>query len=165
MKKDSKKNKKNNKDSKPKENSFKSFLKKRAPLYLAVIALVVVFVIPELTKGTLESSLPELSAAEQEAVDILMGYNGPNESGLTVMDAISIEIDEVYPNEKIYDDGRTEVELVATDVSAEEYQIVLNFKSHKGEMNYDWSVNTDSGEIISNNEESKRIISLVDFYD
>ncbi len=162
LKKDDKKNRDNDK---PKENSFRSFLKKRAPLYLAVVAIVVVFVIPELTKGTLENSLPELPAAEQEIVNILMEYDGPNKVGLTVMDAISIKIDEEYLNEKIYDNKRTQIELVVTDVSAEEYQIVLNFKSHKGEMNYDWNVNTNSEEIISNNQESKHIINLVDFYD
>lgn len=169
LKKDDKKNrdkkKKNRDNDKPKENSFRSFLKKRAPLYLAVVAIVVVFVIPELTKGTLESSLPELPVAEQEIVDILMEYDGPNEVGLTVMDAISIKVDEEYPNEKIYDDERTQIELVVTDVSTEEYQIVLNFKSYRGEMNYDWNVNINSEEIISNNQESKHIINLVDFYD
>lgn len=167
LKKDDKKNrgKKNRGNDKPKENSLKSFLKKRAPLYIAVVALVVVFVVPELTKGTLESSLPELPAAEQEVVDILMGYNGPNEAGLTVMDAISIKIDEEYPNEKIYDDKRTQIELAVTDVSTDEHQVTLNFKSHKGEMNYDWNVNTSSEEIVSNNQESKHIINLVDFYD
>lgn len=167
MKKDGKKGKgkKGKGNDRPKENSLKSFLKKRAPLYLAVVALVVVFVIPELTKGTLESSLPELSAAEQEAVDILMGYNGPNEAGLTVMDAISIKIDEEYPNEKIYDDKRTQIELAVTDISTEERQVTLSFKSYKGEINYDWNVNTSSEEIVSNNQESKHIISVVDFYD
>jgi len=35
------------KEDKPKKNDFKSFLKKRAPIYLALIAMLVVFVIPE----------------------------------------------------------------------------------------------------------------------
>ena len=42
------------KEDKPKKNDFKSFLIKRAPIYLALIAMLVVFVIPEMTKGTLE---------------------------------------------------------------------------------------------------------------
>ena len=70
--------KKKEKKKNQKKNDFKAFLKKRAPVYLGLIALFVVFVIPELTKGDLESSLPELSAEEQQVVDILMGYNGPN---------------------------------------------------------------------------------------
>ena len=158
---------KNNKkkENKPKKNSFKSFLKKRAPIYLALIAMLVVFVIPELTKGDLESSFPELSAEEQRAVDVLMRYNGPNESGLTVMEAISNKISEEYPDEKIFDHKKTKVNLTVSDVNSEEYQIILNFESHKGEMNYDWNVKMNSGEITSNNSEAKYIIDLVDFYD
>ena len=153
------------KKERPKENSFRAFLKKRAPIYLAVVALVVVFVIPEFTKGTLENSLPELADNEQKIVDVVMKYNGPNESGLTVMDAIAMKIEEEYPNEKIYEDRGTVIDLQVTDVSAEEYQVVLNFKSQKGEISYDWNVNTGSEEITSNNSESKYIINLVDFYD
>ncbi len=153
------------KEEKPKKSDFKAFLKKRAPIYLGIMGLFILFVVPDLMKGDLESSFPELSSEEQQVVDILMGYNGPNESGLTVMDAISMKISEEYPDEKIYDNKKTEVGLTVSSVGSEEYQVVLNFESHKGEMNYDWNVNMDSGKITSNNQESKHIIDLVDFYD
>ena len=153
------------KEEKPKKNDFKAFLKKRAPIYLGIIGLFILFVVPDLMKGDLESSFPELSSEEQQVVDILMGYNGPNESGLTVMDAISMKISEEYPDEKIYDNKKTNVELTVSIVDSEEYQVVLNFESHKGEMNYNWNVDMTSGKITSNNQESKYIIDLVDFYD
>ncbi len=153
------------KEEKPKKNDFKAFLKKRAPIYLGIIGLFMLFVVPDLMKGDLESSFPELSSEEQQVVDILMGYNGPNESGLTVMDAISMKISEEYPDEKIYDNKKTNVELTVSIVDSEEYQVVLNFESHKGEMNYNWNVDMTSGKITSNNQESKYIINLVDFYD
>jgi len=153
------------KEEKPKKNDFKAFLKKRAPIYLGIMGLFMLFVVPDLMKGDLESSFPELSSEEQQVVDVLMGYNGPNESGLTVMDAISMKISEEYSDEKIYDNKKTNVELTVSSVGSEEYQVVLNFESHKGEMNYNWNVNMDSGKITSNNQESKYIIDLVDFYD
>ncbi len=153
------------KEKKPKKNDFKAFLKKRAPIYLGIIGLFILFVVPDLMKGDLESSLPELSSEEQQVIDVLMGYNGPNESGLTVMDAISMKISEKYPDEKIYDNKKTNVELIVLSVGSEEYQVVLNFESHKGEMSYDWNVDMTSGKITSNNQESKYIINLVDFYD
>lgn len=153
------------KEERVKKNDAKSFLKKRAPFYLAGIALLVVFVIPEITKGNLENSLPELSSEDQQVFDTLMGYNGPNETGLTVVDAIKNKINDEYPNEKIFDNKKTNVDLYVIKINSEEYQIILNFKSHKGEMNYDWNINTSSGKIISNNQESKHIIELVDFYD
>ena len=156
---------KKKKEEKPKKNDFKSFLKKRAPIYLALIAMLVVFVIPEMTKGTLEKSFPEFSAEEQQVVDILMKYDGPNNDGLTVLEALKNKISEEYPDEKIYDHKKTIVDLSVTNVNSEEYKVIFNFKSHKGEMNYDWNVNVISEEITSNNSESKHIIDLVNYYD
>ena len=156
---------KKKREEKPKKSGFKSFLKKRAPIYLALIAMFVIFVIPELTKSSLESSLPELSSEEQQVVDVLMGYNGPNESGLTVMEAISDKISEEYPDEKIFDNKKTTVNLTVSNLDSEKYQVILNFESYKGEINYDWNVNINSGEITSNNSESKYIIDRVDFWD
>jgi hypothetical protein len=153
------------KEEKPKKNDFKAFLKKRAPIYLGIIGLFILFVVPDLMKGDLESSFPELSSDEQQVVDILMGYDGPNESGLTVMDAISMKISEEYPDEKIYDNKKTNVELTVSSVDSEKYQVVLDFESHKEDFHYDWNVDMSSGKITSNNQESKYIIDLVDFYD
>lgn len=150
---------------KPKKSDFKAFLRKRAPIYLGIMGLFMLFVIPDLIKGNLESSFPELTSEEQQVLDILMKYDGPNDSGLTVMDAISMKISEKYPDEKIYDSKKTKVGLTVSNIDSEEYQVILNFKSHKGEMNYDWNVDMSSEKIISNNQESKYIIDLVDFYD
>jgi len=156
---------KKKKEGKPKKSDFKAFLRKRAPIYLGIIALFIVFVIPELTKSDLESSLPELSDEDQKVVDILMEYNGPNQLGLTVQEAISNKISEEYPNEKIFNNKKTNVELTVTNIDSEKYQVVLNFESYNGEINYDWNVDVDSGKITSNNPESKHIIDVVDFYD
>ena len=153
------------KEEKPKKSDFKAFLRKRAPIYLGIMGLFILFVVPDLMKGDLESSFPELTSEEQQVIDILMKYDGPNDSGLTVMNAISMKIDEEYPDEKIYDNKKTKVELIISNINSEEYQVVLNFKSHKGEMNYDWNVDVSSEKITSNNQESKYIINLVDFYD
>lgn len=153
------------KEDKPKKNDFKSFLRKRAPIYLALIAMFVVFVIPEMTKGTLEKSFPEFSSEEQQVIDILMKYDGPNNDGFTVLEALEDKISKEYPDEKIFDNKKTTVDLAITNVDTEEYKVNFNFKSHKGEMNYDWNVNIISEEITSNNSESKYIIELVNYYD
>ena len=156
---------KKEKEEKPKKNSFKAFLKKRAPIYLGLMGLFMIFVIPELTKGDLESSFPELGFEEQQVVDLLMGYNGPNESGLTVMDAISMKISEEYPDEKIFENKKTTVGLTVSSIDSENYQVVLDFESHKEDFHYDWNIDMNSGEITSNDSESKHIIDLVDVYD
>lgn len=151
-------------EEKPKKSDFKAFLKKRAPIYLAVIAMVAIYVIMPLQEKNFEKSLPELSIEEEQILEILMTYDGKN-GGYTVKDAIKDQISEEYPDEKIFDNKKTSVELTVSNINSEEYQIIFNFKSHKGEMNYDWNVNSSSGEISSNNSESKYLINKVDFYD
>ena len=153
------------KEEKPKKNDFKAFLKKRAPIYLALIAMLIVFIIPELTKGDLENSFQEITSEEKQILDILMDYNGPNGSGLTVLEAITNKISEEYPDEKIFDHKKTVVDLTISKLNDEEYNIELNFKSYKGELNYDWNVDKSLETITSNNQDSKHIIDIVDFYD
>ena len=153
-------------EQKPKKNNLKAFLKKRAPLYLAGIALIVISANGVLSEKHLDNFLIDLSEEEQIVVDILMQYNGPNESGLNVKDAIENKINEEFPNMKIFDDRNTRIHVVVTNVNFQEYQVILNFKSDKGnDINFDWNVNIDSKEIKSNNPESKHIINTVDFYD
>ena len=161
MVKDSKK-----KEEKPKESEFKKFLIKRAPIYLAAIAIVIIFIVPELTKGDLQSSFPEtLTEEEKLVVDTLMAYDGPNKEGLSIMNAISNEISDEYPNEKIYDSKKTKVNVVVSNLESENYQIVFDFESYKGDFHYDWNLDLQTGDVTGNDEESKYIISLVDFYD
>jgi hypothetical protein len=155
---------KKSEEEKPKKSDFKAFLKKRAPIYLAVIAMVAIYVIMPLQEKNFEKSLPELSIEEEQILEILMTYDGKN-GGYTVKDAIKDQISEEYPDEKIFDNKKTSVELTVSNINLEEYQIIFNFKSHKGEINYDWNVNSSSGEISSNNSESKYLINKVNFYD
>ena len=153
-------------EEKPKKSDFKAFLKKRAPIYLGIIALLIIFVVPELTKHNLQNSFPDkLNDNEKKAFDILMSYKGPNEKGLSVIDAISNKIDEEYPNEKIYDNKKTKINFLVSNIKSNEFQISLNFISYKGEMNYSWNIDVETSEIKANNPESKYIIDLVDYYD
>ena len=153
-------------EEKPKERSFKKFLKKRAPIYLAVLAILIVFIVPELTKGDLQSNLPEtLTEKERQVVDTLMSYKGPNKEGLSLMDAISNQINENYPNEKIYDNKKTKVSVSVAELKGESYQVIFDFESYKEDFHYDWNVNMLNGEIDGNNPDSKYLVDLVDFYD
>lgn len=161
MVKDSKK-----KEEKPKESQFKKFLIKRAPIYLAAIAIVIIFIVPELTKGDLQSSIPQtLTEEEKLVVDALMAYNGPNEEGYSLMEAISDEISEEYPNEEIYKNKKTKANVVVSNVDNEMYQVAFDFESYKNDLHYNWNINMNTGDIKGNDDESKHIVDLVDFYD
>jgi len=161
MVKDSKK-----KVEKPKGSSFKKFLKKRAPFYLAGIAILIIFVIPELTKGDLQSNLPgNFSDEEQEVLNTLMSYKGPDNEGKSVYDAISDQINEYYPNEQIYDNKNTKINVSISKLEEENYKIIFNFDSYKEDLHYNWNVNLQDGKIDGNDRDSKYIIDFVDFYD
>lgn len=156
------------KEDKPKKSDFKAFLKKRAPIYLGIVAIFVVFVIPELTKGDLQSSFPDnLTDDEKQVLEILMSYSGPNEKGLTVMNAIKDQIATEYPDEKIYNNKKTKVELNITRQvdSTENYKVVLIFESYKGKIDYVWNVNLNTKEIKAESSNAKHIIDIVNYYD
>lgn len=157
------------KEEKPKKSDFKAFLKNRAPIYLGIIAIFVIFVVPELTKGDLQSSFPDnLTDKQKQIVEILMSYNGPNEKGLTVMSSITEQIAKEYPNEKIYDNKKTKVDLVVSsaDESTENiYKVILTFESYKGKTEYVWNVDQDTKEIEAKNSNAKHVIDIVNYYD
>ena len=157
------KDKKKDEVEKPKKQGLQAFLKKRAPFYLAAVALIVISAQSILSEKNFENSLPELSGEEQMAVNTLLNYNAGVESKLTVKEVIKNQIDEEYPDEKIYGHKKTVLDLSVTNVNSDEYNVILNFKSYKGEMNFDWNINLESQEITSNNPESKHVIDVVTF--
>ena len=157
------KDKKKKDEEKPKKAGFKAFLKKRAPFYLAAVALIVISAQSVLSEKNFENSIPELSDEEQMVVDTLFNYNAGVESKMTVKEVIKNQIDEEYPDEKIYGHQKTALDLTVTNVNSNEYNVILNFKSYKGEMNFDWNVNIENQEITSNNPESKYVIDVVTF--
>jgi len=164
MNKDTKK-----KEEKPKKSDFWIFLKKRAPIYLGILAIFVIFIIPELTKGDLQSSFPDdLTADQKQIMEILMSYNGSNEKGLTVMNAIVEQIAEKYPDEKIYANKNTKVDIIFSnkDQSTKNtYKVIFMFESYKGKMEYVWNVNTDTKQIEAKNSDAKHILDIVNYYD
>ena len=157
------KDKKKDEIEKPKKSGLQAFLKKRAPFYLAAVALIVISAQSVLSEKNFENSLPEFSGEEQMAVNTLLNYNAGVESKLTVKEVIKNQIDEEYPDEKIYGHKKTVLDLSVTNVNSDEYNVILNFKSYKGEINFDWNVNVESQEITSNNPDSKHVIDVVRF--
>ena len=164
MKKDKKpeKEKKGNK-----EKSAKSFLKKRAPIYLAIITMLIVFVVPELTAGSLQDHIPnDLTGGEKEALEVFLAYRGPNNFGLNPVDALSEKIADDYPDEKIFDSKDTVVMFSVSESSestGDEYQIILDFKTKKENTVYEWIINTETGDITSVTQDAKKIIEIVDY--
>ena len=156
-------------EKKKKKSDFKEFLKKRAPIYLGLIGLFIIFVVPELTQSNLQNSLPrDFSPEEQKTIDILFEYDGDNNKGLKLFDAISNKINSEYPDEKIYDHKETQIQLFVknSESTPESFsEIHLIFTTYKENIEYIWYVNSSTEEIRPANLEAKNILGIVDYYD
>jgi len=152
-------------------SSFGKFLKKRAPIYLGILALFLVFVIPELTKAGLDDILPGLEDAdEQRALDALMAYSGPDRTGFTMKEAISDKIAEEF-GDSIYGHKNTTASVSVTapqSLQAEAggaYEVMLEVDTHKGSLSYKWIVDPGSGAVDSDDPPSEYLVDYVNFYD
>ena len=148
--------------------SFSSFLKKRAPIYLGIIGLFMIFAYPALTEKNLESLLVDDSfeGREKIAVEMVKFYKGTNDTGMTILQVIEEKINDKYSDQKIFDDEDTWAEFTAEATNTKNYDVVFVFSVENNQsMRYEWNVNLESGEISSTDGPSRIILQTVDHYD
>ena len=147
--------------------SFSAFLKKRAPIYLGLIGLFFLFAYPALMEKNLESHIPsDLTDEEKKLVDLVLSYNGINNSGMTIMNILEEEISAKYPDEKIFDTEITLLKMNFQQLSDSNFshEITFLFMVNEDIITYTWNVNIDSGDITHTNQEAKRILDIVNYY-
>ena len=150
------------------QKSFTAFLKKRAPNYLGLIGIFFLFAYPPLIDKNLESHIPtNLSEDQQAMVDSILSYNGLNNSGMTIMNVLEEEISTKYVDEKIFDTEITLLKLEFQKLSDSDssHEVTFLFMINEDILTYTWIVNMNSGEISSGNQEAKRILDIVNYYD
>ena len=156
---------------KPKKKSdLKAFLKKRSFIYIGLLVLFLMFLIPDLTsQSDLENKLANhLEGEPKQAVDLLKSYKGSNEKGLSIIEALSRQIDNSYPSEKILEHQETQVNFDA--ILKEEqnghmiFEVNFSFDTYKENLEYVWNVNIITGEIQAVNSNARKILDIVDFY-
>ena len=148
--------------------SFSSFLKKRAPIYLGIIGLFMIFAYPALTEKNLESLLADDSfeGNERIAVEMVKFYKGTNDKGMTILQVIEEKINDKYSDQKIFDDEDTWAEFTATATNTKNYEVVFVFSVENNQsMRYEWNVNLESSQISSTDGPSRIILQTVDHYD
>jgi hypothetical protein len=148
--------------------SFSSFLKKRAPIYLGIIGLFMIFAYPALTEKNLESLLADDSfeGNERIAVEMVKFYKGTNDKGMTILQVIEEKINDKYSDQKIFDDEDTWAKFTAEATNTKNYEVVFVFSAENNQsMRYEWNVNLESGEISSTDDLSRIILQTVDHYD
>jgi hypothetical protein len=150
--------------------SFSAFLKKRAPIYLGLIGLFIIFAYPALTEKNLESLLADDSfeGNERIAVEMVKFYKGSDDSGISVMDVIEEKINDKHEGQKIFDHEKTWADFTVEAVNNNNkvYEVVFAFNAENNEpLQYEWHVNIETGEIDPRDTPSKIIIQRVDYYD
>ena len=150
--------------------SFSSFLKKRAPIYLGIIGLFMIFAYPALTEKNLESLLADDSfeGNERIAVEMVKFYKGTNDTGMTILQVIEEKINDKYSDQKIFDDKDTWAKFTAEAVNNNNrvYEVVFLFSvDNKQSMKYEWHVNIENETIDPRDTPSRIILQIVDSYD
>ncbi len=155
-----------------KESDLKKFLKKRSFLYLMCAVVFVVFFVPDMiAPSDLENKLVEnLESDEQNtAWNIVKSYNGPDNSGYNLFDAIISQTENAYPNERILKHNDTMLEVSILDIHEQNdiifYEVHFIFQTYDTVREYIWNVNIETEEIIPVNDNARKMMNIVDFYD
>ncbi len=167
--------KKNSESKKPQEpKSFGAFLKKRAPIYLGLLGLFFIFAYPAITEKNLDSLLDDsFEDDERIAVDMVKFYTGPNDTGISMIEAIEEKINDKFEGIKIFDDNETSAEFIVDPIppfleAHKEFthQVVFTFNTESNkQLVYSWSVNVQSGEISPIDIDFKIIQQTVVYFD
>ena len=154
--------------------SFSAFLKKRAPIYLGLIGLFLLFVYPAMTEKNLDSILDDSGVGDYRiAVDMIKFYSGPNDSGIKIIEVIEEKINEKHEGQKIFDDENTYatffVEPIPPFLEANDeftHQVIFRFDAEDNQqLVYNWFVNIENGEISPIDDDTKNIQQTVDYSD
>ena len=147
--------------------SFGAFLKKRAPIYLGLIGLFLLFAYPALTEKDLNSILDDsFEGNEKIAIDMIRFYSGPNDSGITILEVIEERINEKYEGQKIFDNEKTRAEFIVEKEDNKLYEVVFIFNAEDDQsIRYEWHANIETGEISPRDNTTKTIQQIVDYSD
>lgn len=148
---------------------FSKFLQKRAPFYIAALAIVIIFIVPALTakdfEDTIEESLTDISAQERIVLEYMLDYTGGDDSGIDLRDATSDMITDDYPDGNVFEHRSTTLHIAVMPISIDIYRVIMDFESYNGQHYFDWEINMDAGDIKGNNNISKDVLDVVNFYD
>ena len=152
--------------------SFGAFLKKRAPIYLGLIGLFLLFVYPALTEKDLNVILDDsFEGNDRIAVDMVKFYSGQNDSGIKIIEVIEEKINEKYEGQKIFDDENTRAKFFVDPIPSSlevnnefTHEVIFTFDAENNQsMVYRWFVNIENGEISPIDNDTKNIQQTVDY--
>ena len=139
---------------------------------MCAVAFVVIVVPDMIAPSDLEKKLVEnLESDEQNiAWNIVKSYRGTDGMGSTLGEILLIQIENAYPNEKIFEHRDTIIEISAIpgpefEIDDGIYQVTFSFKTYDNDRDYVWNVAIQTDEIFPINDGAKKMMDIADFYD
>ena len=153
-----------------KESDLKKFLKKRSFLYLMCAVVFVVFFVPDMIAPS-DYAVDCVSDNNEQnlAWNIVKSYKGSDDSGFNLFDTIITQIENAYPNEKIFKHNDTTLECFVLDIQEQNgttfYEVHFTFQTYYAVQEYIWNVNIETEDIVPLNDGARKMMNIVDFYD
>ena len=122
------------------------------------------------TSGLENIQTKEIDISEQKiAWNIIKSYKGADDEGSNLLDTITTQTENAYPNEKILKHNDTmltvSVEEAARSAGNAFYEVNFTFKTYNVMEKYIWNVNIETEEIIPISDGARKMMNIVDFYD
>ena len=122
------------------------------------------------TSGLGNIQTKEFDIREQTiAWNIVKSYKGADDEGSNLFDTIITQIENAYPNEKIFKHNDTILEISVQDIRKQKgvgfYEVKFTFQTYDDVRGYIWYVNIETEEIIPINDGARKMINIVDYYD
>jgi hypothetical protein len=107
---------------------------------------------------------------EEHVKYFIANYKGQDNSGDTLLEAVSILIDILYPNENILENPTTTVNYYALvdferDLSGRYWTVHFEIDTYRETVNWVWLVDTGTSKIYPGNPGTKGILDMLDTFD
>ena len=121
----------------------------------------------ELVKQEESKTEPIEIDKEEQVLSFIKNYKGTDNSGFTLMDAIAMMLNVMYPGEDIISSPATSGYLVASsdyrkEISDRYWKVELNLDLYDGEIYFEWIVDTETNSVSPGNQLGKDVLTLLD---
>jgi hypothetical protein len=107
---------------------------------------------------------------EEQVLSFIKNYKGTDNSGFTLIEAITILLNIMYPDENIISSPATSGYLIASsdyskEISDRYWKVELGFNMYDGEIVFEWLVDTETNSVYAGNTLGKKVLTLLDARD
>ena len=146
-------------------------------IFLISIIVVVIWNVYDMTNPEYKQVYREEQKAAEQAEKLVLDhfkeYKGKDNSGNTVLETLSVLINISYPDMDIFEHPSTTIDLYVLGddpyweiEKKEQYDIVVFYmKTYKEEIEYQFIVDIENGEIFGRDQTSENLLYIVDTFD